>query len=82
VLLYGQLEYMAPTSRPTLRIPLRFASGYLPRNGPVLRLATGFAVALSPRVDLVTELLAPMFWLTNDQRLLSMNLSVELAFRL
>ena len=45
-------------------------------------MATGFAFALTPRVDLVTELLAPMFWVTNDQMLLSMNVSLELAWRL
>jgi hypothetical protein len=82
LLFYGQVEYLASTTKPSLRIPLRFASGYLPRNGPVARMATGFALALSPRTDLVTELFAPMVWLTNNQMLLSMNFSVELAFRL
>jgi hypothetical protein len=47
----------------------------------VVRLAAGLAFALTPRVDLVTEL-APMIWVTNNQTLLSMNLALELAFRM
>ena len=62
-----------------IRIPLRFASGYLPRNGPVVRLSTGFAFPLTPTIDLVTELLAPMIWLTGDQMVLSMDLAAELV---
>jgi hypothetical protein len=80
VLPYAQVEYLM--GRPgSVRIPLRFASGYLPRNGPVARLATGFAFAVTPTVDLITELLAPMVWVTGDQMVLSMNLSAEIAWR-
>ena len=45
-------------------------------------LIAGLAFALGPRTELVTEFLAPMLWVTNNQTLLSMNLSLELAFRL
>jgi len=77
---YVQVEYMAgPLGG--IRIPLRFASGYLPRNGPVARLSTGLAFALTPALDLVTELLAPMLWVTGDQMVLSMNLAAELVYR-
>jgi hypothetical protein len=82
VLPYAQVEYRTGAPGDPVRIPLRFASGYLPHNGPVARLAAGLAFSLTPRVDLVTELLAPMLWVTNDQVLLSMNFSLELAFRL
>jgi hypothetical protein len=78
---YAQLEYRTGAPGDAVRIPLRFASGYLPSNGPVVRLAAGLAFALTPRVDLVTEL-GPMIWVTNNQTLLSMNLALELAFRL
>jgi hypothetical protein len=81
-LTYAQLEYIAGDLDATLRFPIRFASGYLGGNGPVVRAAFGFAFALSPKVDLVTELFAPTVWLTNNQTLLSMNLSLELAIRL
>jgi hypothetical protein len=77
---YFQVEYMAgPLGG--IRIPIRFASGYLPRNGPIARLSTGFAFALTPALDLVTELLAPMLWVTGDQMVLSMDLAAELAYR-
>jgi len=75
-----QVEYLAGAPN-GVRIPIRFASGYLPRNGPVVRAATGFAFPLTPALDLVTELLAPMVWVTRDQMVLSMNLAAELAYR-
>ena len=81
VLPYAQVEYMlgAPGG---IRFPLRFASGYLPRNGPVVRLSAGFAFPLTPKIDLVTEVLVPTIWITRDQMLLSMDLALELLFRL
>jgi hypothetical protein len=78
---YASVEYLAGNPIATTRLLLRFASGYLPNNGPVARMAGGVAVSLTPTTQLVTEL-APMFWVTNDQMLLSMNLAVELCFRL
>ena len=81
VLPYAQVEYMLG-SPGGIRFPLRFASGYLPRNGPVVRLSAGFAFPLTPKVDLVTEVLVPTIWITRDQMLLSMDLAVELLFRL
>jgi len=60
-------------------IPLRFATGYLPRNGPVARASAGLLFPLSPTVDLVAELLSLMVWVTNDQTLFSMNVAVELV---
>ena len=79
VLPYAQVEYMLG-SPGGIRFPLRFASGYLPRNGPVVRLSTGFAFPLTPKIDLVTELLVPTIWMTRDQMLLSMDLALELLF--
>jgi hypothetical protein len=81
-LTYAQIEYVVGDPAGTVRAPLRFASGYLGGNGPVVRTSFGFAFALSPKVDLVTELLAPTVWFTNNQTLLSMNLSLELAIEL
>jgi hypothetical protein len=80
LLTYVQVEYLAG-SPGGIRIPVRFASGYLPRNGPVVRAATGFAFPLTPTLDLTAELLAPMVWVTRDQMVLSMNLAAELAYR-
>ena len=80
-LTYAQLEYLAGDPSSWLRFPLRFATGYLTENGPVVRAAAGLSFKVGRSVDLVTEL-APMVWLTNNQTLLSLNLSLELAFRL
>jgi len=80
LLSYVQAEY-AVGSPGGIRIPIRFASGYLPRNGPVVRAAVGFAFPIAPTLDLVTELLAPMVWVTRDQMVLSMNLAAEIAYR-
>lgn len=80
VLPYAQVEYLTGPLGP-IRIPFRFASGYLPRNGPVARFSTGLAFRLTPSLDLVTELLAPMIWVTHDQMVLSMNVALELAYR-
>ena len=80
LLAYVQAEYLAGWVG-KVRIPLRFASGYLPRNGPVMRLSTGFAFPLTPTIDFFTELLAPMVWLTGDQMVVSMDLAAEIAFR-
>ena len=81
ILPYAQVEYMAGNPSSSLRFPIRFASGYLPRNGPVVRFSTGPAFRLTPNIDLIAELFAPMFWVTGDQMLLSMNLAIELAIR-
>ena len=80
VLPYAQVEYLTGPLGP-IRVPFRFASGYLPRNGPVARFSTGLAFRLTPSLDLVTELLAPMIWVTHDQMVLSMNVALELAYR-
>ena len=77
---YAQVEYLTSPLGP-VRIPFRFATGYLPRNGPVARFSTGFAFRLTPAVDLVAELLAPMIWVTRDQMVVSMNLAVEVVYR-
>jgi len=80
-LTYAQVEYLAGDPAAWLRFPLRFATGYLAENGPVVRAAAGLSFKVGRSVDLVTEL-APMVWLTNNQTLLSVNLALELAFRL
>jgi hypothetical protein len=80
-LMYAALEYMAGEPTATVRYPLRFASGYLAANGPVARISGGLAVAVGKTADIVGEL-ASMVWLTNNQNLLSLDLGLELAFRL
>ena len=83
VLPYIQLENrvsIVPGSE--IAIPLRIGLGYLVRNGLVLRLASGIAFPLSKRLDLVFDLLTPTFWLTRDRTLFSLDLAVELGWKL
>lgn len=80
-LTYAALEYMAGDPAATVRYPVRFASGYLAANGPVARLSGGLAIAVGKKLDLIGEL-ASMVWLTNNQNLLSLDVGLELAFRL
>jgi hypothetical protein len=83
LLSYVQLEYLAPLAPRflNLRLPLRFATGYLARNGPVVRASAGLAIALSRRIDLVTELITPMAWVATDQTVFSTNVSIEASMR-
>ena len=78
---YASVEYLAGNPIASTRLLVRFASGYLPHNGPIARMAGGVAFKVGARTDLVAEL-APMFWTTNNQMLLSMNFAIELAWRL
>ena len=71
----------APAAPAEEGVPLRFASGYLTSNGPVARLATGLAIAVGKKVDLI-PVLGSMVWITNNQNLLSLDLALEVAFRL
>ena len=65
-----------------ITVPLRFGLGYLPFNGPVVRLAAGLNVPVSPRVELAFDLLAPTIWVLPGRTTISLNLSAELIFRL
>jgi len=64
-----------------VQIPLRGALGYLWRNGAVLRLATGVAIPLGRRTELVFDVIAPTFWLTPEQTLFSLNVAAELGWK-
>ncbi|MEM7606515.1 MAG: hypothetical protein AAF411_14245 [Myxococcota bacterium] len=70
------------SSRIDLSVPLRVSAGYLPFNGPVVRFSAGLNLAVSPRVELGVDLLAPTFWFVPDQTLASLNLGLEVIYRL
>jgi len=64
-----------------LRIPLRAGLGYLPKNGPALRLSAGLAWRLGPRWQIGADLLSPMLWVLPGSRVaLSMNLGLDLVY--
>lgn len=82
LLTYLQLEDRVPVAPDSkLKIPLRLGFGYLPRNGPVLRLAAGLAYPLSDRLDLTLDLITPTFWVVRDRTLFSLNLAAEVGWR-
>jgi hypothetical protein len=72
--------------RPTLgdgspwAVPLRFSPGYLPQNGPVLRLSAGLSYALSPHVDIVLDAMAPTFWVIKNTTVVSFGSGLELSY--
>lgn len=66
----------------SLTIPLRFGVGYIPFNGPVVRLSAGINIPLGDRFELGFDLLAPTFWVIPDGAAVSMNVAAELLWRL
>ncbi|MEM6533981.1 MAG: hypothetical protein AAF654_15290 [Myxococcota bacterium] len=82
LLSYAQVEHrlrLSPRTRATL--PLRFGIGYLPYNGPFIRLSAGVNLPLSDRVELGIDVLAPTFWVLSDRTAFSLNLGLELILR-
>lgn len=81
VLPYLNLEY-----RPRLgengafRLPLGFGTGYLPNNGPFLRLSAGISYALSPHTDIVLDFLTPTFWVIHDRTVISLGTALEISY--
>lgn len=65
-----------------LTIPLRAAVGYVPFNGPVIRLAAGLNYAVSPDWEIGADLLVPTFWILADGgTAVSLDVAVEVTRR-
>ena len=64
-----------------LTIPLRGAIGYLPFNGPVIRLAAGLNYAISPDFEIGIDLLTPTFWILPDRTAVSLDIALEGTLR-
>jgi hypothetical protein len=54
-------------------VPIRFAGGYLPMNGPTLRLTSGIDLRVSDAVACELELIEPMVWVARDRPEYSLN---------
>ena len=80
VLVYALLEHRRPLGTGWF-VPLRAATGYLPKNGPFAQLSAGLGVQ-SGNVDFTFELLAPTLWVSGNEPVLSMDLAVEVALHL
>ncbi len=65
-----------------LMVPLRFAAGYLPKNGPFMRLSAGLGFKASDSVDVVFDIVAPTVWVTRDKPVVSLDLAAEVSFLL
>ncbi len=70
------------SSRSDLTVPIRASVGYLPFNGPVLRLSAGLNVPVSERVEIGADILSPTFWFLGSQVEISLNVGLEVIFRL
>ena len=73
-------EYRLPLNHESLGLPLRFALGFLPKNGPTLRVAAGFDFALSDSVSCEVIPFEPMLWITRERPELSLDGSLALRF--
>jgi hypothetical protein len=83
VLPYAQVEYRIHwSSTSSVRIPVRLGSGYLPKNGPFLRLAAGPSFRLGESVRLGFDLLAPTIWIVRNSTVFSMDVAAEVSFAL
>ena len=75
-------EYRFPLNKEVVGLPLRLALGYLPKNGPTLRVGAGFDFSISDRTSLELIPLEPMLWITRDRPEVSMDahVGVRIAF--
>jgi len=72
------LEYRVPLSGESFGLPLRMGAGFLPRNGPSLRLSAGLDLALGETVSIELIPIEPMVWVNRDRPEVSLNLSAAL----
>jgi hypothetical protein len=77
VLPEAMLGYRVPLGR-VVGLPFHLAGGYLPKNGPTLRLGAGVDFRLGERARLEFMLLEPMVWVTKDRPESSLNLGIGL----
>lgn len=83
VLPYAQVEYrLHPLRDSGFAVPLRFGSGYLPKNGPFLRLAAGIGFPIGDTARLGFDLIAPTVWMVGDSTVFSMDVAAEVSFDL
>jgi hypothetical protein len=75
-------EYRVPLQKESLGLPLRLALGYLPKNGPTLRISGGFEVALGERASLELVPFETMLWIDRERPEVSLDgsLALRMAF--
>jgi hypothetical protein len=81
VLSYLNLEYRPRLgARSAFGLPLAFGSGYLPNNGPFLRLSAAVSYALNRQTDVVFAFLTPTFWVVHDRTVVSLGAALEISY--
>jgi len=81
VLPYLNLEYRPRLgANSAFGLPLGFGSGYLPNNGPFMRLSVGLSYAVSPQTDIVIAFLTPTFWVVHDRTVISLGTALEVSY--
>ncbi len=60
-------EYRVPLQKESIGLPVRLALGYLPKNGPTLRLSVGFDFALGERASFELVPFETMIWLNQER---------------
>ena len=75
-------EYRVPLQQDGLGLPLRLALGYLPKNGPTLRLGAGFDFAVGERTSFELVPFEAMLWLDRERPEVSLDgsLALRMAF--
>lgn len=74
-----ELAYRLPLSVPSLTIPLRYGLGFLPKNGPTLRLGAGLALGLSSGLELELVPLETFVWVTRERPEVSLDGGVAVS---
>jgi hypothetical protein len=72
--------YYAPLGK-SFGFPIRFAGGFLPKNGPTARLSYGLGFSFSETVSMELALVEPMIWIARDRPELSFNLGAAVLGR-
>jgi hypothetical protein len=81
VLPYVNLEYRPRLgTRSAFGLPLGFGTGYLPNNGPFLRLSAAISYAVSPQTDIVFAFFTPTFWVIHDKTVVSLGAALEISY--
>ncbi|MGC4091390.1 MAG: hypothetical protein QM756_26630 [Polyangiaceae bacterium] len=78
VLPAAMLEWRFPLST-EVSLPLRFFTGYLPRNGPWIKASLGLSHRIGQRSRIGFELLAPALWVVHDSVSHSLDAAIEYA---
>lgn len=73
------LAYRIPLKGEQLGVPLRYGLGFLPKNGPTLRLGAGVDFALSDAVSLELTPAEVMVWVNRERPEVSLDASLSLA---